>query len=32
MRLEALPVVKGDFNLKNYEETYQSFDWKEAEK
>lgn len=32
MRLEALPVVKGDFNLKDYEETYQSFDWKEAEK
>jgi acetyl-CoA synthetase len=32
MRLEALPVVKGDFNLKNYEETYQSFDWEEAEK
>ena len=32
MKLEALPVIKGDFNLKNYEEAYQSFDWKQAEK
>ncbi|NNU90518.1 acetate--CoA ligase [Anoxybacillus sp. CHMUD] len=32
MKVEALPVIQGDFNLKNYEETYQTFDWSEAEK
>ncbi|OKL36221.1 acetate--CoA ligase [Domibacillus mangrovi] len=32
MRLEALPAGQGNYNLKSYEETYASFDWKEAEK
>ncbi|WP_044894486.1 acetate--CoA ligase [Bacillus alveayuensis] len=32
MKVEALPVIQGDFNLKNYEETYQNFDWSEVEK
>lgn len=32
IKVEALPVIQGDFNLKNYEETYQTFDWSEAEK
>ncbi|MDQ0215026.1 acetyl-CoA synthetase [Oikeobacillus pervagus] len=32
MKLEALPVIKGDFNLQNYEETYNTFDWQETEK
>lgn len=31
-KVEALPVIQGDFNLKNYEETYQTFDWSEVEK
>ncbi|MFC5558284.1 acetate--CoA ligase [Ureibacillus thermophilus] len=29
---EKLAVVQGDYNLKNYEETYANFDWKEVEK
>lgn len=32
MGLKALPVVKGNYNLENYEEAYQHFDWAEAEK
>lgn len=32
MELKALPVVKGNYNLENYEEAYQHFDWAEAEK
>lgn len=32
MKVEALPVKNGHFNLKNYEESYQNFDWKEVEK
>jgi acetyl-CoA synthetase len=32
MKVEALPVVQGDYNLKNYEETYKNFDWTEVEK
>jgi acetyl-CoA synthetase len=32
MKVEALPVIQGDFNLKNYEETYKNFDWSEVEK
>ncbi|MGY3837641.1 acetate--CoA ligase [Bacillus atrophaeus] len=32
MGLKALPVVKGNYNLGNYEEAYQHFDWAEAEK
>ncbi|MCA1065973.1 acetate--CoA ligase [Rossellomorea aquimaris] len=32
MKVEALPVTKGNYNLENYEKTYESFDWKEVEK
>ncbi|WP_409297177.1 acetate--CoA ligase [Peribacillus sp. SCS-26] len=32
MKVEALPVIKGDFNLHSYEDAYKSFDWAEAEK
>lgn len=32
MKVEALPVVDGNFNLKNYEETYETFKWSETEK
>ncbi len=32
MNLEALSAVKGNYNLKNYDEMYKQFDWKEAEK
>ncbi|KIL43873.1 acetate--CoA ligase [Jeotgalibacillus soli] len=32
MKLEALPSIKGKYNLESYEETAASFDWKEAEK
>ncbi|WP_409289849.1 acetate--CoA ligase [Peribacillus sp. SCS-37] len=32
MKVEALPVIKGDFNLQSYEDAYKSFDWAEAEK
>ncbi|MET3196460.1 acetate--CoA ligase [Bacillus sp. OAE603] len=32
MKVEALPVKNGQFNLTNYEESYQNFDWKEVEK
>ncbi|XXM71769.1 acetate--CoA ligase [Lysinibacillus sphaericus] len=32
MKVEALPVTKGNYNLQSYEDTYSSFDWKEAEK
>jgi acetyl-CoA synthetase len=32
MKVEALPVTKGNYNLENYEDTYRSFDWKEVEK
>jgi len=32
MKVEALPVVRGEHNLQNYEETYTQFDWKEADK
>jgi acetyl-CoA synthetase len=32
MKVEALPVIQGDFNLKDYEETYKNFDWSEVEK
>ncbi|WP_338750711.1 acetate--CoA ligase [Bacillus sp. FJAT-52991] len=31
MKLEALTVKAGHFNLKNYDEVYSSFDWKETE-
>ncbi|MEK4254999.1 acetate--CoA ligase [Ureibacillus sp. FSL K6-2830] len=29
---EKLAVVHGDYHLKNYDETYANFDWKEVEK
>jgi acetyl-CoA synthetase len=32
MKVEALPVIKGDYNLPNYEQVYQQFDWVETEK
>lgn len=32
MRVETLPVIEGEFNLKNYEEMYRNFDWLEVEK
>ncbi|KPL59171.1 acetate--CoA ligase [Rossellomorea vietnamensis] len=32
MKVEALPVTKGNYNLENYENTYDSFDWKDVEK
>ncbi len=31
MKVEALPAIKGNHNLANYEEAYRSFDWKEVE-
>ncbi|MBM6616420.1 acetate--CoA ligase [Bacillus suaedaesalsae] len=31
MKLEALPAIKGNYNLKDYEETCMQFDWKEVE-
>ena len=32
MKLKALPAEKGNYNLKDYDETYRTFDWKDAEK
>ncbi|GHH97318.1 acetate--CoA ligase [Neobacillus kokaensis] len=32
MKVQALPVVQGDHNLRNYEEMYEHFNWKDAEK
>ncbi len=32
MKVEALPVVQGNHNLKNYDELQGQFDWSEAEK
>ncbi|MFD2972893.1 acetate--CoA ligase [Peribacillus deserti] len=32
MKVEALSVIRGDYNLQSYEDTYQTFDWSEAEK
>ena len=32
MKVEALPAIKGHYNLENYEKTYSEFDWKDAEK
>ncbi|MEK3890369.1 acetate--CoA ligase [Bacillus sp. FSL K6-3431] len=31
MKLEALPVIKGEYNLQDYDKTYESFDWSETE-
>jgi len=32
MKVETLSAVQGDYNLKDYSETYANFDWKEVEK
>ena len=32
MKVEVYKGEQGDFNLTNYQETYQNFDWKEVEK
>jgi acetyl-CoA synthetase len=32
MKLEALPIINGDFNLQDYEATYEAFNWKDVEK
>jgi acetyl-CoA synthetase len=32
MKVEALPVTKGNYNLESYENESESFDWKEVEK
>ncbi|AZB43965.1 acetate--CoA ligase [Bacillus sp. FJAT-42376] len=32
MKLEALPASKGNYNLKDYDEAYQNFNWNDAEK
>ncbi|PLT31498.1 acetate--CoA ligase [Peribacillus deserti] len=32
MKVEALSVIQGSYNLQSYEDTYQTFDWSEAEK
>ena len=32
MKVEALPVTQGDFNLKSYDELYEDFNWADAEK
>ncbi|MGM0874930.1 MAG: acetate--CoA ligase [Bacillota bacterium] len=32
MRLEALPSVKGNYNLSDYDTTYETFNWGEVEK
>ncbi|MBE7125551.1 acetate--CoA ligase [Bacillus mycoides] len=32
MKVETLPVIKGENNLPNYEETYANFNWEEVNK
>ncbi|MEK5441504.1 MULTISPECIES: acetate--CoA ligase [unclassified Fredinandcohnia] len=32
MKVEALPATKGNYNLKDYDEAYENFDWTEVEK
>lgn len=32
MKVEKIPVTPGDYNLKNYEETYETFNWQDVEK
>lgn len=32
MKVETLPVIKGENNLLNYEETYANFNWEEVNK
>ncbi|QFT90218.1 Acetyl-coenzyme A synthetase [Bacillus sp. THAF10] len=31
MKVEALPVTKGNYNLEDYEQTYQNFNWADVE-
>ncbi|MCM3111084.1 acetate--CoA ligase [Lederbergia lenta] len=31
MKLEALPVINGEYNLQDYDKTYASFDWAQTE-
>ena len=32
MKVEALPVIEGVYNLQDYDKTYQTFDWSQVEK
>lgn len=32
MKVEALPVTQGEFNLKSYDELYENFNWADVEK
>lgn len=32
MNMKPIPVKEGNFNLKNYDETYNNFDWEEVKK
>ena len=32
MVLKALPVVEGEFNLQNYDEVYEQFNWSDTER
>lgn len=32
LKLEALPVIQGDYNLQDYQTTYENFTWDEIEK
>ncbi|MEI4769248.1 acetate--CoA ligase [Psychrobacillus sp. FJAT-51614] len=32
MKIESLPVVEGDYQLKDYEQTVKTFQWEDAEK
>ncbi|MBP2241431.1 acetyl-CoA synthetase [Cytobacillus eiseniae] len=32
MKMEALSAKQGNYNLKNYDEVYKNFEWKDAEK
>ncbi|CAM3529799.1 acetate--CoA ligase [Cytobacillus oceanisediminis] len=32
MKVEALPVTQGEFNLKSYDELYKNFNWADVEK
>ncbi|MCH1625335.1 acetate--CoA ligase [Fredinandcohnia quinoae] len=32
MKMETLSVIKGDYNLKDYNQAYENFDWTEVEK
>lgn len=32
MKVETLPVIKGENNLPNYDEAYANFNWEEVNK